>query len=128
MKRIALTTFIATAVLAASASSAAAATITVSAPLCPDGYSGKWVAAGTSGDTNKNGAVCVKANRTVDDYRIVTFTVSIASGGCESGYYTVSSYLNPGYDANQNSVICFNPTGKGSWRDDITVLTGLSVS
>jgi long-subunit fatty acid transport protein len=128
MKRIALTTVIATAVLAASVSSAAAAQITVSAPLCPDGYTGQWVAAGTSGDTNKNGAVCVKAKRTVDDYRIVTFTLSIESGGCASGYYAISSYLNPSYDANQNSVICFNPTGKGSWKDDITLLTGLSVS
>ena len=126
MKKIALATALATTILGLSASSAAASQITVSSIVCPDTYKPTWVAVGSTGDTNRNGAVCVKGKGAIDETYVIKVTVTVASGGCPSGSFAVSATMYPTYDANQNGIVCFNSTGKGSWADDITLVSGIS--
>lgn len=130
MKRLALTSALAVAALAASASSAAASELTVSSIACWDStYKPAWVAAGSAGDKNGNGAVCVKGKKVVDEAFILTVTVSIESGGCESpsAYLTPASF-STATDANQNGFVCYDPTsGKGRWADDLSIPTGIVI-
>ncbi|MDQ3936047.1 MAG: hypothetical protein M3340_15605 [Actinomycetota bacterium] len=128
MKRLALVTALALVVLAASASSAAASTVTVSSIVCADSsYKPAWVAAGSAGDKNGNGAVCVKGKRAVDELWILTVTVSIESGGCESpaDHLTAASF-NGTVDTNQNGLVCYDPAGKGRWADDLSIPTSIT--
>ena len=116
------------AVLAASAPAAFASEISVSSILCADSTAKPtWVPIGSPGDANRNGAVCVKGKKAVDELRIISVTMSIESAGCSSGSYVVSSSLNPVVDSNQNEIVCYAPTGKGSWSDDLASVTALSI-
>jgi hypothetical protein len=126
MKRLLATFALVTAVLCASASTAAANEITVSHILCADStYKAQWVPAGSAGDTNKNGAVCVKAKKVVDELRVFTITVTLNSAGCATGSSAISASLNPSADANLNGIVCYSTTGK--WSDDLATLGGLSI-
>ncbi len=129
MKRLALTTAVTLAALAASASSAAASELTVSSIVCRDStYKPAWVATGSSGDANRNGAVCVKGKRAVDEAFILTVTVTLESGGCEStSAYMVAASFNSATDANQNGFVCYDPAGKGRWADDLSIPTGIVI-
>ena len=126
MKRLAIATALALTALTASASPAAAAEITVTSIVCPDTYKSAWVPAGSPGDKNLNGAVCVKAKRSVDELLLVTVTVNVESGGCPAGQHAVPAAYRPAADQNQNSIVCYEPTGKGSWNDDTLVPTAIS--
>ena len=128
MKRLALISALALAALAAAASPAAASELTVSSIVCADStYKPAWVAAGSAGDRNGNGAVCVKGKKVVDELWILTVTVSIESGGCESpsAYLTAASF-NAGVDANQNGLVCYDPSNKGRWADDVSIPTSIT--
>jgi hypothetical protein len=128
MKRLALITALTLAAVAAFATTAAASELTITSIVCRDStYKPAWVPAGSAGDKNGNGAVCVKGKRLVDEAFILTITVSIESGGCESpsAYLTAASF-NSSLDANQNGVVCYEPTNKGRWADDLSIATGIS--
>ena len=129
MKKLLLTTALALTVLGATASTAAATEITVSSIVCADSTAKPmWGPIGASGDKNGNGAVCVKGKRATDDVMVLTITVSYSSvgGGCKSTAYkliSVQASPNPGLDVNQNGLLCYDPTGKGTLADDITLTT-----
>ena len=128
MKRLLIAAALATALLAASASSAAASELTVTSIVCRDStYKPTWVAVGSAGDANRNGAVCVKGKKAVDVAFLITLTVSIESGGCESttSYLTAASF-NATVDANQNGLVCYDPQGKGRWADDLSIPTSIT--
>lgn len=127
MKRLPVVLATAATALAATAAPAAAADITVSSILCADNYKSAWVPAGSAGDANGNGAVCVKGKRRVDEIRIVTVTVSAESGGCPTPYLAVAAITSPDYDANQNAIVCYDPSGKGTWTDDLALITDISI-
>ena len=126
MKRLLVTIALATAALCASVSPAAANDITVSSILCADStYKAQWVPVGTSADANRNGAVCVKGKKAVDETRILTITVSLDSAGCPTGSTALTATIAPLADVNKNGIVCYSATGK--WSDDLATLTGISV-
>jgi hypothetical protein len=127
MRRLAITTAAALAVGLGITAAPAAADTTVTSIACLDTYKPAWVAKGTNGDKNLNGAVCLKGNKGIDERFLLTVTIVGTSGGCPTGSTAVSALYAPGaYDANGTGIVCFNPTGKGSWSDDAYVLTGIS--
>ena len=93
-----------------------------------------WGPIGAAGDTNRNGAVCVKGKRAADDLRVlyVTVTYSSVGGACKStSYKLISAQVssNPSLDANLNGLLCNDPTGGGSLLDDValTTVTGIAI-
>ena len=127
MKRLLVTTAT-TAVVALGVTAApAAADTTVTSIVCLDSSAKPtWVTAGTNGDKNLNGAVCMKGKKGVDELRLITTTVSGVSGGCTSPYTAVYvMYAPAGVDANGTGVVCYD-AARGSWIDDAYVVTSIS--
>jgi hypothetical protein len=128
MKRLVITTAAAAVVALGVTASPAAADVTVTSIVCADSSAkGTWVPAGTNGDKNLNGAVCLKGKKGTDELFLLTTTMAGTSGGCPAGSNAVQAIYAPGsYDANGTGIVCFNPSGKGSWSDDAYVLTSLT--
>ena len=130
MKKIILTTAVATAAAIGSSAAPAAADpveVTVSQIVCPDTYKPVWVNAGTSGDKNYNNAVCFKGKKFVDDLRIIKITLWLDSQGCPAPSFAVTGGVVPEVDQNLNGVICYDPNARVKYTDDVATFAGFAL-